>query len=65
MSDVCSTCRYCQPGTPWKGYCAKWGIAVEYSGSCLMHREASPHRKGEIAKAQSWLKDHGFVEVKK
>ena len=39
MSDVCSTCRYCQPGTPWKGYCAKWDITVEYSESCKMHRK--------------------------
>jgi len=66
MSANCATCWHCKPGTPFKGYCMKWGISVSYSeSSCKMHKEASERRKKDIAKMQSWFEDHGYVEVKK
>ena len=65
QDDTCATCWHCQPGTPRKGYCMKWGISVEYSESaCKMHKEASERRKKEIARMQTRFEDHGYVEVK-
>ena len=63
--ERCATCWHCQPGSPFKGYCAKWGISVSYSETCKMHKEASPRRKKEIAQMQTWFEDHGYVEVKR
>ena len=62
--ESCATCWHCQPGTPFKGYCMKWGISVSYSETCKMHKEASERRKKEIAQMQTWFEDHGYVEVK-
>lgn len=64
-ADTCATCWHCQPGSPFKGYCAKWGISISYSETCKMHKEASSCRKKEIARRRAWFEKHGYVEVKK
>lgn len=63
MSKACKTCWHCQPGTPWKGYCHKWYISVEYGGGCEKWKEASDRRKKQIADMQNMLINAGFVEI--
>ncbi len=66
MEKNCRTCWHCTPGTPWKGYCKQYYISVGYDEfvECSDWKEASESKKLAIAKAESLLRDNGYVEVK-
>lgn len=61
--ENCANCWYCRAGLPWKGFCKKWDISIEYEAGCRYFRENTPKGKKIIEKARNILKKKGFVEI--